>query len=63
MRNDGHCHEKRRQIKGDECEDGVCTRCTGFMVIILWCWVGNGFCEMKKQSVVVARGMEGGGFS
>jgi hypothetical protein len=23
------------------------------MVIILWCWVGNGFCEMKKQSVVV----------
>ena len=41
------------QIKGDECEDGVSTRCTVFMVIILWCWVGNGFCEMKKQSVVV----------
>ena len=41
------------QIKGDECEDGVSTRCTVFMVIILWCWVGNGFCEMKKQLVVV----------
>ena len=41
------------QIKGDECKDGIRTRCTVFMVIILWCWVGNGFCEMKKQSVVV----------
>ncbi len=35
------------QIKGDEYEDGVSTRCTVFMVIILCCWVGNGFCEMK----------------
>ena len=41
------------QIKGDEWEDGVSTHCTVFMVIIRWCWVGNDFCETKKQSVVV----------